>query len=235
MARSRLATTLVALPIIALLIALGSWQLQRLAWKEGLIATMDARLAEAPVPLAEALTRPPAEREWQRVMATGTFLHDRQVAMYRMSVDGEPGYLILTPLRLTDGRTILVDRGFVPQGLVDPDLRPGSEPAGQVWVVGVLRGGETQHTFTNDNDPATGAWYWYDLPALGAAMDVDLLPAVIHADRDPAATWPVGGQAIFAPRNDHLQYALTWYGLAGVAIVIYVLLLVRRPERRAKR
>jgi surfeit locus 1 family protein len=230
--RSRLATSLVALPIIALLVALGTWQLQRLAWKEDIIATMDARLAQAPVPLAEALTRPPAEREWQRVMATGTYLHDRQVAMYRMSVDGEPGYLILTPLRLADGRTILVNRGFVPPGLVEPELRPGSEPDGEVWVVGVLRGGETQLTFTNDNDPATGAWYWYDLPALGTAMGTDLLPGVIHADRDPAATWPVGGQAIFSPRNDHLQYALTWYGLAGVALVIYVLLLAKRPARR---
>ncbi len=232
MDRSRLATSLVALPIIALLVALGTWQLQRLAWKEDIIATMDARLAQAPVPLAEALTRPPAEREWQRVMATGTYLHDRQVAMYRMSVDGEPGYLILTPLRLADGRTILVNRGFVPPGLVEPELRPGSEPDGEVWVVGVLRGGETQLTFTNDNDPATGAWYWYDLPALGTAMGTDLLPGVIHADRDPAATWPVGGQAIFSPRNDHLQYALTWYGLAGVALVIYVLLLAKRPARR---
>ena len=234
MPRSRLATTLVALPIIALLIGLGSWQLQRLAWKEGLIGTMHERLAGAPVPLAEALARPAEEREWQRVMATGTYLHDRQIALYRMSVEGEPGYLILTPLRLSDGRMVLVDRGFVPPGLVDPALRPESEPVGEVWVVGVLRGGETQRTFTNDNDPAGGAWYWYDLPAMAAAMGVDLLPVVIHADRDPAATWPVGGQAIFAPRNDHLQYALTWYGLAAVALVIYVLLLRKRPPRRAQ-
>lgn len=232
MQRSRLATTLVALPIIALLIGLGTWQLQRLAWKEGLIEVMDTRLAAASVPLAQALARPPGEREWQRVMASGTFLHDRQIAMYRMSVDGEPGYLILTPLRLADGRIILVNRGFVPPDLVDPASRPGSEPVGQVWVVGILRGGEIQQTFTNDNDPAAGAWYWYDLPAMGQAMNLTLLPAVIHADREPGASWPVGGQAVFTPRNHHLQYALTWYGLAVAALVIYVLLLLKRPAGR---
>lgn len=232
MQRSRLATTLVALPIIALLVGLGTWQLQRLAWKEGLIEVMETRLAAAAVPLADALARPPGEREWQRVMVSGTFLHDRQIAMYRMSVDGEPGYQILTPLSLADGRAILVNRGFVPPGRVDPQERPGSEPVGQVWVVGILRGGETQHTFTNDNDAAAGAWYWYDLPAMGHAMDLTLLPAVIHADRDPGASWPVGGQAVLSPSNNHLQYALTWYGLAVTALVIYVLLLRRRPAGR---
>jgi len=232
--RSRLATTLVALPILAILIGLGSWQLQRLAWKQGLITTMETRLEAAPVPLAEALARPALEREWQRVMATGTFLHDRQIALYRLSVDGKPGYLILTPLRLADGRTILVDRGHVPDALVDPADRPGSEPAGQVRVVGILRGGEIQRAFTNDNDPAAGAWYWYDLPAMAAAMGDDLLPAVIHADAGPAGEWPQGGQAVFDPPNHHLQYALTWYSLAGVALVIYVLLLRKRPARRPR-
>ena len=74
MTRSRLATSLVALPIVALLIGLGSWQLQRLVWKRDLIATMETRLEAAPVPLAQALDRPEADREWQRVTATGTYL-----------------------------------------------------------------------------------------------------------------------------------------------------------------
>ena len=116
--------------------------------------------------------------------------------------------------------------------LVDPATRPCSEPAGQVWVVGILRGGETPNAFTNDNDPAAGAWFWYDLPAMAAAMDLSLLPAVIHADAGPPGSVPQGDQAVFDPPNHHLQYALTWYGLAGVALVIYVLLLVHRPPGR---
>ena len=234
MTRSRLATSLVALPIVALLIGLGSWQLQRLVWKRDLIATMETRLDAAPVPLAQALDRPEADREWQRVTATGTYLHDRQIALYRLSVAGRPGYLILTPLRLADGRAVLVDRGHVPQAEVDPSARPGSEPQGTVHVTGILRGGETPQAFTNENDPASGAWYWYDLPAMAAAMELDLMPVVINADAGPAGSLPLGWQAVFDPPNHHLQYALTWYGLAVVALVIYVLLLVKRPARRPK-
>ena len=232
--RSRLATTLVALPIVALLVGLGTWQLQRLAWKQDIIATMDARTAGAPVPLDQALVLPAAEREWLPVMAAGRFLHDRQVALYRISVDGKPGYWILVPLRLGDGRTVLVNRGWVPDSQVDAADRQGSEPGGIVWVTGILRGPETPGTFTNPNDPEAGAWFWIELPALSQAVGVDLLPGVIHADPGPEGTWPQGGQAEFRPRNDHLQYALTWYGLAAVALVIYVLLLRRRPDREPK-
>lgn len=235
MRRSRLATTLVALPIIALLVGLGTWQLQRLAWKEDLIAAMEARRAGAPVPLDQALSLAPADREWRRVMATGRLLNDRQVAMYRLSVDGKAGYHLLVPLELADGRHVLVDRGFVPEANIDPATRPGSEPRGEVWVVGVLRPGETPGPFTPDNDPASDAWYWLDLGALGDDMGVDLLPVVIYADAEPGDVLPRGGQAVFDPPNDHLQYALTWYGLAVVALVIYLLLLRKRPpDRRAR-
>lgn len=230
MARSRLATTLVALPIIAALVALGTWQVQRLAWKRDLIATMETRLAAGPVPLDEALVRTPEEREWQRVMVAGHFEHDREVALYRLSVDGDPGYLILTPLRLADGRAVLVDRGHVPGELVEASARPGSEPEGMVWVTGVLRGPERPNAFTNPNDPERRAWFWIDLPALEEDMGLDLLPVVVHADPGPAGSWPRGGQAIFRPANNHLQYAVTWYGLAAVALVFYVLLLRRRPD-----
>jgi len=231
---SRLATSLVALPIIVALLALGTWQVQRLVWKRDLIATMETRLAAGPVPLDEALVRTPEEREWQRVMVAGRFLHDSEAALYRLSVDGEPGYLILTPLRLADGRAVLVDRGHVPGERVDPSARPGSEPEGMVWVTGVLRGPESPNAFANPNDPAGGAWFWIDLPALEADMGLDLLPVVIHADPGPAGSWPRGGQAIFRPANNHLQYAVTWYGLAAVALVFYVLLLRRRPGRDHK-
>jgi len=231
MPRSRLATTLVALPIIALLLGLGTWQLQRLTWKQDLIATMDARLRAAPQLLDQALAMPAGEREWRRVMAAGRFLHEHQVALYRMSLDGEPGYHLLVPLRLTDGRTMLVDRGFVPADLVEPEARPGSEPRGLVWVTGVLRPPETAASFTIANDPGSGAWYWIDLPALAGAMEIDLLPLVVHADAGAAGSWPKGGQAEFRPSNNHLQYALTWYGLAAVGLVIYVLLLRNRPSR----
>ena len=231
MRRSRLATSAVALPVIALLLGLGTWQLERRAWKEALIASMAARTEAAPLPLDTALSMAPAEREWRRATTTGRFLHDRQVALYRVSLEGQAGYHVLTPLDLGSGRHVVVNRGFVPEALADPALRPGSEPAGELTVTGVLRGGEARGAFTNDNDPGRGGWYWIDLEALSRTMGVTLLPVVIHADAGASGTWPRAGQARFRPRNDHLNYALTWYGLAAAALVIYVLLLLETPRR----
>ena len=232
---SRLAAALVALPLIALLAGLGTWQLQRLAWKNELIATMEARLDAPPIALDEALALASAARAWRRVAATGRFLHDRQVALYRLSAEGEPGYLILTPLELPDGGLVLVDRGHVPEGLAEPEMRPGSEPEGEVRVTGVLRGPERPGAFTNANDPERGQWHWIDLDALSDVAGGPLLPAVIHADADPEGGWPRGGQALVRPRNEHLGYALTWYALAAAAAVIYVLLLLRGRGREEAR
>jgi len=224
----RLISTVMAAGIVAVLLSLGTWQLVRLAWKTDLIETMEARLASEPIPLEEALDLPRAEQEWQPVTARGRLL-DESFVLYRIRADGHPGYHILTPLELDDGRYILVNRGSLMADsfrLALAEMPPVPEAA--VEVTGVLRPGEEPGWFTNDNDPANQAWFWIELDLAAETAGVDLLPVVIHADADPAGTDLTGGQARFDPPNRHLEYAITWYCLAIAAAVIFTLRLRRR-------
>src|SRR5690349_13126939 len=101
------------IPAVALMLGLGIWQLQRLQWKNALIADVEGRTHAAPIPLEQALKLPPAEAEWRQVRARGHFLHDRELYLYALRM-GAPGVHVITPLEVAAGRAVLVDRGYVP-------------------------------------------------------------------------------------------------------------------------
>lgn len=217
----------------AFLAGLGAWQLQRLAWKEALIAELDARLAAEPVSLDEALKEFDADRpvESLKVRAEGTFQNDAELFVLTTE-GGVPGFLVVTPLASRDGAVVLVDRGFIPEPLKDPQRRPQSQPSGAVEVTGIVRrhvGG--RGAFAPDNDTAGNIWYWWDIPAMLAfaqvAPDQRVAPFVLHL-------LPVegGGKTLPSPVatdkglvNNHLQYALTWFALAALLIVMSGLLI----------
>jgi len=229
---SRLVATLIALPAVVAMLGLGLWQLDRREWKHELLASMQQRMGETPREMSEILAMPSNERAWRPIMVVGRFLNDREMPLYRQDVDsGEPGYDILTPLVLADGRAVLVNRGWVPPDKRDPATRPGA-PQGQVWVTGVVRDVGEREAFANDNSPETGEWYWIDLDAMHAHAGVDLLPLVVVADRtgDPAAL-PRGGQIFVDLPDNHLQYALTWFGLAGALAAVYGVWMWRSLSR----
>ncbi len=233
MRHSPLVITLFVLPMLAVLIGLGVWQLDRLSWKRDLIAAMEQRMGEAPLELSEILALPADERPWRPVRVVGTFLNDREMPLYRPAVDGGAvGYHIITPLLLADGRAVLVNRGWVPLEKRLAESRTGS-PEGQVWVTGIVRDVGERTTFTNDNNPSTGEWYWFDPDAMAAEAGVPLLPIVVVADQgsDPQQL-PIGGQVRLEIPNHHLQYALTWFALAAVLLVIYGILLMRTRRRK---
>lgn len=223
---------------IAVLVGLGVWQLQRLAWKEALIAERDMRLAAPPVPLDQALKEFDADRsvEFLKVEADGIFQH-RAEAFMLTTEGGVPGFEVVTPLASADGIVVLVDRGFVPEPLKDPAKRPDSQPPGEVKVTGIVRrhvGG--RGPFTPDNDPEGNMWYWWDIPAMLAyadvAPDARVAPFVLHVQ--PGA----GGKTLPAPvtadstlTNNHLQYALTWFALA-VVLIVMAGLLIRQTIRK---
>ncbi|MBC6440963.1 MAG: SURF1 family protein [Rhodospirillales bacterium] len=226
----RTVAVVVAAVVVALLLSLGTWQLYRLSWKSGLIETMEARLAGEPMALGDALLLPAGEQEWTPVVAEGRFM-PRNFALYRIKADSNPGYHILTPLLLDDGHYVLVNRGALRADSFKLALEAvSSAPDEVVTVTGVMRPGETPTLFTNDNDPAGEAWYWIDLDAAGETAGVALLPVVIHADEDPTDAALEGGQARFDPPNRHLEYAITWYLLAGAAAVVAFLRLRRRDD-----
>jgi surfeit locus 1 family protein len=223
--RPRLAPTLFTIPVVAVLVALGVWQLQRLEWKSRLIAERATAVAAAPVAppqtLAEARTL-----EFHRVTVEGVFLHDKEILLNAIAAKGDAGFDVLTPLREAAGRIVFVNRGFVPTELKDPATRTASQPAGTVHVSGLLRvpPQEKPGWFIPDNRPDRNAWFWIDLPAMAAADGIaNLAPFYIEADATPnPGGWPRGGVTPLALPNDHLQYALTWFSLAAALVVIYV-------------
>lgn len=211
---------------ILVLLALGAWQVQRLHWKEGLIAARHRAVAAAPVP---APRDPAAARrlEYHPVFVDGRFEYGREIHIHAISRRGEAGFDVATPLVAPDGRTVIVNRGFVPTALADPARRAEGQVAGQVHITGLLRlpPAEKPGWFLPDNDPARGEWFWVDLGAIAAADRLaDVALYYIDADRTPnPGGWPRGGTTRLSLPNHHLQYAITWFSLAVALAVIYLL------------
>ena len=227
--------TVIAVPIVLLCLGLGSWQIKRLFWKEGLIAARAAAVAAPPVP-APPSTAGISGMEFRHVTDAGVFLNDKEIFLGATSDALQSGYQVLTPLREPDGRIVFVNRGFIPSALKDRAKRIASEPAGAVRIVGLLRlpPEGRPNWFLPDNRPDLNYWFWVDLPAMAKADRLDnVAPFYIDADAAPnPGGWPKGGVTRLALPNNHLQYAITWFSLAVAMIVIYVLFHRRKAESR---
>ena len=220
--RARRALTGFLLLLLAVFLALGTWQVQRLFWKLDLIARVEARIHADPVAApgpAEWAGVTREKDEYRRVTATGLFRHDRTALVQAVTERGA-GFWVMTPLVLDDRAAILVNRGFVPAGRSAPEARVASElPAGPVAVTGLLRISEPGGGFLRENDPEGDRWYSRDVAAIAAAKGIaDAAPYFIDADATPnPGGLPVGGLTVVAFRNSHLVYALTWYALAAMS------------------
>jgi surfeit locus 1 family protein len=214
---------------IGVLVALGTWQLQRLAWKEALIATLDSKLAAKPgdLPPRERWTQLDAGREeFRRVTFPAEFLPGEEALVYssgsalRPDATG-PGYWVFSPARLTGGSLVVVNRGFVPEGKQNPDTRRQGERPGVVEVVGVMRWPESRGPFTPNDEPEKNLWFDRDPASMAAARHWGTI-APFYIDMEaPAAAGglPKVGPLKASLPNNHLQYAVTWYGLAAVTLV----------------
>jgi surfeit locus 1 family protein len=222
--RSLLAPSLTTLIGVAVLVALGVWQLERRAWKQDLIRKIEARaygaLGALP-PESEWPAWPREAEEYRRVRVAGRLLYEGEVAVHGLMSGrerGQPlqGFYLLTPLRLRDGAIVIVNRGFVPGELRDPGRRPGSDPEGEVAFTGLVRAPETRGLFMPENDPARNQWFLRSPDDIARTKELTrVAPFLVDADAMPSpAGWPKGGQTRLSMPNDHLQYALTWFGLA---------------------
>jgi surfeit locus 1 family protein len=234
---------IVILGALGMLIGLGTWQLDRKAWKEELIATLQSRLSAPPAHL------PPRER-WQRLDAAkdeftrvefpATFVPGEEALVYssgsglRPDVSG-PGYWVFSPARLTGGSLVVINRGFVPEGKQDGKTRADGEPDGVVDIIGVMRWTEPRGTFTPNDEPAKNLWFARDPAAMAKAKNWGTI-APFYIDQEapavPGGLPRVGPLKVNLP-NNHLQYAVTWYGLAAVLVVAS--LLFWRSRRREGR
>ena len=214
-------------------VALGVWQLQRMAWKHALIARVEARIHAAPV-------APPSRAAWptvseardgyRRVRVAGAFLPVAE-ARTQAVTDFGMGAWALAPLRTEAGDIVFVNRGFVPQG-----ARAAAAPAGRVEIVGLLRPSEPDGGFLRRNAPADERWYSRDVAAIARARRLPaaaVAPFFIDAEAGPQpGGWPRGGLTVVQFRDAHLGYALTWFGLAALTVVAGARLLVSRRRMR---
>ena len=239
----RLALLLLALAACAGFVALGSWQVQRLHWKQDLIARVGQRVHAAPVPAPGPQDWPrvsAAADEYRRVKASGTLL-TAQAAKVQASTELGSGYWLMAPLRAADGSVIMINLGFISMEQARSALP--LQPAGAFEVSGLLRISEPGGGFLRDNDPAADRWYSRDVAAIAATrglpapapyfIDADAASAARLPAGDGAGVAPVGGLTVIAFHNSHLVYALTWYGLA--LMMAGACFWVVRDERRRSR
>lgn len=226
-----------ALPVLAGLVALGTWQIQRLAWKEDLLATIEARLGAQSLSATEVAIRAAAgdDIRYRPVEVTGMFDHARERHFFATH-QGASGYYVFTPMALDGGVFVLVNRGFVPFDLKEPDGRREGQVSGPVTVTGLARERlDAKPSFiVPDNDAEANIFYWKDWTAMVESAGLDaasVLPFFIDADNTPnPGGWPVGGVTRIDLPNNHLQYAITWYGLA-LTLVVVTGIFVRRRRR----
>lgn len=230
---------------VALLLVLGTWQMQRLAWKEHLIAQIEARVGAQPISLDTALARAKTgeDLEYTRVRAQGRFLRDKALYLYAPE-PGLPGYHLHMPLELADGRWVFVNRGFVPESWrTKPELALALPEMGD--VVGLVRQAGHAGSFTPVNDVAHNLWYWRDLDGMVAATlagrRAEVLPFYLDEQpgSPPSQGYPRAGVTRLELPNRHLEYALTWYGLAVTLIGVYLafawpILRGTKPEKQAE-
>ena len=178
--RGLLAPTLATLVMAAFLVGLGVWQLQRLAWKEQLVREIDERTTAAPrAPCPRAQAGPNCDRPDYGLSARlgdrDLRYHAAEIHVFRpLGKSRGPahgiGDLVLTPLRLDDGGTVIVNRGFVPVEKLDPATRPDGQVQGRVTVTGLMREPETRNLFTPDDDPTRNQWFTRDPIAMAAFL-----------------------------------------------------------------
>ncbi len=215
--------TIMTLPAIVALLALGTWQLQRLEWKGAIIDARETALAAPPMLAPAAFD--PARHSGRRVRLSGRFLHAKELYSAPRPRDGRNGLRIVTPLRLADGAVVLVDRGWVPAERKSPATRRAGQIEGSVTIEGVIRAPGQRGRFVPDNQPADNLWFSFDVSAMAKAAALERVrPYLVVAG--PAANpggLPLGRPYRVEIRNEHLGYAVIWYGLAAALLAIYIL------------
>lgn len=189
---------------VALFLALGVWQVERLRWKTALIAEVTHRLWQAPV-----AATPEGGPEYSRLKVWGRY-GAADIKVKAVTALGA-GYWVMTPLTTAQGWKVWINRGFVAEG-----VSPLPPPAHQE-IVGLLRLTQAGGGFLRANDPVAGRWFSRDTGAMSAAEGITTVPWFLDAEAGEAAPLPgqpIPGQTVVAFPNHHLQYALTWFALA---------------------
>lgn len=246
--------TVAVLAALSVLVGLGAWQWQRKAWKENLIATIEVRSTATPrgaEVLAEGGCSSPdglglkSSCEYLRVRLEGAFDHAQERHVFTPSPPAAsrergPGYLVFTPFKIAGlPSSIYVNRGYVPEDRKDPASRAAGQITGTVAVEGLLRSRQERRFFDGPNNPATNTWFLRDPVELAGGADglgpkpspTGALITAFYIDQlvpPPPGGLPVPLDGKYPLSNRHLEYALTWWGLALTLVGVYAAFVVSR-------
>lgn len=222
--RLPLGPTVMTISCVAILASLGTWQVKRLEWKNGIIAKLNDSYAHA-APLGEAQLAQWSHEDEPLGYGSvhGRLQRDKAVLLGPRTEEGRVGYHLLLPLAMDDGRTLIVNTGWVnDMWKDDPDERLALLPAGPVTARGVVHKPDWS-SFASKNSPANDMWFRADIGEIAKAKDVEnSYPFILYADRmSPELPDVVPHEERWLPRNKHLQYALFWYALALAMLGVY--------------
>ncbi len=231
--RSLIWPTIATIIVFAILCSLGTWQWRRMEWKEALIAQVDSRLKDVPIPAPGPADWPKldlAAADYTPVTVSGTLLNDKEAHFYSALMQprgpiGGVGWFVFTPLRTDEGWIVYVNRGFVPEAAKDASKRSEGQPEGRVTVTGLLRRPEHPGMFQASPNLVTNQWFAREparfADAAGLPAD-QVAPYSIDADATPnPGGLPQGGETLVTFSNNHLQYVVTWYGLAVALLGVF--------------
>ncbi|MGC6537597.1 MAG: SURF1 family protein [Candidatus Puniceispirillaceae bacterium] len=217
--------TLFSVPALLVLIMLGSWQVQRLTWKTELINQFQERSQAQPVyPASDSLKA--GEIEFQRIAIDGEFIHDQTVYLTGRTYEGNAGFHVVTVFETNRGDQFFINRGWVSEAYREPESRPFSMIEGATRIEGIIRLPQRQGQFVPDNEPDKGFWFtmkpdevasFLKLPNVEQAFFIDAVRPL-----DAKLTLPIAAEVKVDVRNAHLNYAITWFGLALSLIGVYI-------------
>lgn len=213
----RLKPTIVTVIMVAIMLSLGFWQVERLEWKTQLLAHLDAQMAAKPVPLPETVADT-AAWEYRPVSMAGQYLFDKEFLVGPRTLDGRAGFHMVVPFKRASGGIVLVNRGWISEEL----RKKADRPQGIIQVEGFVQLPK-KGAFTPDNEPSRKEWYWIDTAAMGKAAGFEnVSPMVVTPKAAAAGVYPAGGALNIDIPNDHKNYAIFWFGMAFVMLAVYI-------------
>lgn len=223
-----LVPTLWLIPLLAILIGLGTWQIHRLHWKLDLLAKIHTGLTVPPVALADVLPVYDADHitaaDYRRVKVRGLFENGEEIFFFATGPEGGAVYHVIAPFLMSDGHTLLVDRGYIPMEMLGSPALKAGDLNGQRMVSGIIRKPGAPNWFTPPIDKTKRIVHTRDPETLAKAFGLkNIFPMFLEADATPnPGGWPQGGVTVVDLPNNHLQYAITWFGLALGLLGVYL-------------
>lgn len=219
--------------IVTLLGCLGAWQMYRLQWKEGILKEIAAVQNAPAIDLNNEPLRDLTVPDYQRVTVRGRFDHSHEFLIASRVHDGQVGYNVVTPFSTAMGQTYLVNRGWIPIDNEKPATRSAGQIDSETQIQGIARHPAAPTRWQPANDVARNRWYGYDLGLMYIAAEVKTKPLSFYIEADATPNpggLPIGGVTKLDIPNNHLQYALTWYGLGALIALIFAVNRLQRAS-----